>query len=833
MSRHLMLVPSLACPASCKYCFGPHTGGASMSRRTVEAVVAWQQALGETKPLEITFHGGEPLVPGIDFYRMALPLLQEGLAPRTVHFAVQSNLWLLDEALCELFSQYQVALGTSLDGPQTINDAQRGAGYYQRTLAGMTLARQHGLQPGIICTFTAGSAQRYNEVFDFFLSQGLGFSVHAALPPLGKPGDGWALSPEAHGELLVGLLARYLEHTQHLRISTLDAMSRSISAGQGGICTFGDCLGKYLAVDPQGWIYACQRLCGMERLRLGNVHDHPTWADLQASSPWHLFQERQERIAEECGDCAHFEFCRGGCPYNALAANGDGFDQAGFDQGYFSHGLRDPHCAAYKHTFEAITERALAEVFSEQNLAAVVAGGPSKHGLLRKGRLLQVMRGGAHPQELAPRARKAVAAAALGVSRSPEEAVEKLARAGLVSERAVALNSVRGLHDQLKNQSQGYVNAYLHVTYACNLACKHCYAAAGKERAAESMSPDAVSRLVQEAAQAGFRKVVITGGEPLVHPQRDELLERLAGLREEIKPALLVLRTNLAAPSEIGLLEKIVRCSDQVVVSVDGDEASHDARRGKGSYARTVGNLRRLADLSPGPSPARGGENAPTPGPSLMGGENAPTPGPSLMGGEKTAHRAEMVLAATLGARQIKGEAGEAVRRLGEALGFSVRFKPVLPLGRAAGDGLAPEYYSSLDEDGEERLSRLQPAATCGLGMNLYVGAGGACYPCYAMTGPGHYLGNALDDGLGTVLASKRFQRLKQVTVDSNQKCRNCGFRYLCGGFCRAWGINGDPDAPPQDCAALQERARGLLRSALEALEVREERWLGAGLPIE
>lgn len=768
-----------------------------MSQRTVEAVVAWQRGLGETEPLEITFHGGEPLVPGLEFYRMALPRLQDGLAPRPVKFAVQSNLWLLDEALCKLFSQYEVALGTSLDGPQAINDTQRGAGYYQRTLAGMSLARRHGLHPGAICTFTAQSTQKSNEIFDYFLSQGVGFSVHAALPPLGRPGDGWALSPEAHGELLVSLLERYLEHTWHIRISTLDAMSRSISAGRGGICTFGDCLGEYLAVDPQGWIYACQRLCGMAQFRLGNVHDRPSWQDLQASPPWQLFQQRQERIAEQCGDCPHLDFCRGGCPYNALVAG----------EGSFAAGLRDPHCTAYQRTFAAITERALAEVFSEQNLEAVVAGGPSKHGMLRRGRLLQVMRGGPHPQEIAPRARKAVAAVALGASTSPEEAVEKLSRLGLVSDPQVALSSVTGLQNQLKNQSQGYVNAYIHVTYACSLACSHCYASAAQGRAAESMSPGAVSLLARQAAQAGFHKVVITGGEPLAHPQRAALLSALIELRAQINPELLVLRTNLAYPVDIPLLTQIAICADQLVVSLDGDEASHDARRGPGTYALTVSNLHQLIPLSLPPSP--------------------------LERKSKSLQGTEIVLAATLEEAQIAGQEGEAVRALAEELGCTVRFKPVLPLGRAAGNRLMPEYYSSLDEDGEERLSRLQPASTCGLGMNLYVAPDGACYPCYALTGTAHHLGNALEEGLEAVLASASYQRLKQVTVDSNQQCQLCTLRYLCGGFCRAWGRDGDPDAPPQDCTALKEQARGLLRRALEALEVSEERWVGLGLPIK
>jgi uncharacterized protein len=359
----------------------------------------------------------------------------------------------------------------------------------------------------------------------------------------------------------------------------------------------------------------------------------------------------------------------------------------------------------------------------------------------------------------------------------------------------------------LQNQSQGLVNAYLHVTYACNLACSHCYASAGVGHLGESMSVKDVSRLVQQAAQAGFRKVVLTGGEPLAHPQRAALLSALAELRPQIKPALLVLRTNLAYPMDASLREEILHSADQIVVSLDGDEASHDGRRGAGTYARTVSNLRLLAPLSLYSSP--------------------------LERGEKTSPRADIVLAATLSAGQITGMEGDAVRRLAEELGFSVRFKPVLPLGRAAGSGLAPEFYSSLDDDGEARLAQLNPASTCGLGMNLYVGPGGECYPCYALTGMAHHLGNVLEDGMEAVLASERYQHLKRVTVDSNQKCRECSLRYLCGGFCRAWGSSGDPDAPSSDCTALQERASRLLRIALEALEVSEERWLAAGLPID
>ncbi len=175
MSRHLMLVPSLACPASCSYCFGPHAGGASMSRATLETVADWQSSLGESEPLDLTFHGGEPLVAGLEFYRTALPLLRDGLAPRQVRFSVQSNLWLLTDAYCELFKQYEVSLGTSLDGPQAINDAQRGEGYYRRTMAGVGVGAPLRAAPGGDLHFHRTIRSAIQRNFRFFSREGDGF----------------------------------------------------------------------------------------------------------------------------------------------------------------------------------------------------------------------------------------------------------------------------------------------------------------------------------------------------------------------------------------------------------------------------------------------------------------------------------------------------------------------------------------------------------------------------------------------------------------------------------------------------------------------------------
>jgi uncharacterized protein len=381
-----MLVPSLACPASCAYCFGPHAGGKTMGRETLEAVVEWQRGLGSevagSGPLHITFHGGEPLVPGAAWYRAALPLLRDGLAPRRVRFSAQSNLWLLTDEVCELLQEYGFSLGTSLDGPEAINDGQRGTGYFARTMAGIERARTHGIEVGAICTFTAESARHASEIFDFFVGEGLNFSVHAAMPALRQhAADRWSLSPAEHGELLVCLLDRYLASPVRIRIGTLDSMARSVSAGRGGICTFGECLGKYLAVGPDGAIYPCQRFAGMAEFAVGNVARRPTLVEMQASPAWQAFAARERHVEESCGGCFHFGSCKGGCPYNALVGSG----------GPLPPTVRDPHCAAYRRGFDAVTERAMAEMFSPENIDEVLERPDPVLGLMRRGPLLSLM----------------------------------------------------------------------------------------------------------------------------------------------------------------------------------------------------------------------------------------------------------------------------------------------------------------------------------------------------------------------------------------------------------------------------------------------------------
>ena len=763
-----------------------------MSQSTVEAIAKWQNNPGEQESLEVTFHGGEPLVPGAKFYRMALPTLREKISSRKVRYAMQSNLWLLTDELCDLFREFNVSLGTSLDGPEDINDAQRGKGYFQRTMVGIELARAHGLDVGCICTFTAQSLPHLNDIFDFFVREGLNFTIHAALPSIryDMPHP-WTLSPEQHGNLLVDMLDRYLANTHRVRISTFDSLCRSICAGQGGICTFGDCLGGYLAVGPNGSIYPCQRFAGIPRYRMANVHDCPSPEVMEATPVWRAFRAREEQIEEACSGCEALKFCRGGCPYNVLAAS----------DGSFNGKLRDPHCEVYRRIFNVITDRAVQEVFSEENITEVVRQPDQDKGLLRRGKLLSIMRGGPHPYETTQHARRIVAAVVLAATGGPEEAARKFQALGLVTDAKGTRRAMQVMDQQLTARSSGLNNLYLHVTFTCPLRCQHCYANAGTPRQGAFSVEDTV-RACREAAAMGFRHAVITGGEPLVHPNRDKLLDALAGLRQEVKPLLTVLRTSLARRVDHDLLWRIGHSTDEMVVSVDGDRETHDARRGIGSYDLIVGNLRALAAMG---------------------------------------YDTDLSLAAVLPLEQANGAPGESVRHLAKELGIRrTRFRPLLPLGRAIESDLdiLPETLWGHIHPREMVAYGFNPVASCGIGQNLYVEPDGAAYPCYAWHSEQWRLGWINQPGgLRALVQSNAFTNLGSHTVNTNRACRRCSLRYLCGGACRAWNrqaaqMQTDLDAPPADCSLLHRRSQSLLLSAMEHLQISKEQWMANELPL-
>ena len=110
--------------------------------------------------VSVVLHGGEPLLLGCERLRGLLFTLRSVIDPVTrLELTVHTNGVLLDERVCDLFAEYGVRVGVSLDGDRAANDRHRrfadGRGSHQQVLRALALLRRpeyRHLYAGILCT---------------------------------------------------------------------------------------------------------------------------------------------------------------------------------------------------------------------------------------------------------------------------------------------------------------------------------------------------------------------------------------------------------------------------------------------------------------------------------------------------------------------------------------------------------------------------------------------------------------------------------------------------------------------------------------------------------
>ncbi len=133
----------------------------------------------------------------------------------------------------------------------------------------------------------------------------------------------------------------------------------------------------------------------------------------------------------------------------------------------------------------------------------------------------------------------------------------------------------------------------LAVTNRCNLSCRHCWPDSGPDEKAPVVPKNRVLRLMDGFSALGAEKLVITGGEPLTHPDWFEMLS-YACTRPGIREVRLQTNAILITPAHVEALLSLKARGLYIQTSLEGAAAHHDWVRGPGSFDRTLAGLRLL-----------------------------------------------------------------------------------------------------------------------------------------------------------------------------------------------------------------------------------------------
>lgn len=128
---------------------------------------------------------------------------------------------------------------------------------------------------------------------------------------------------------------------------------------------------------------------------------------------------------------------------------------------------------------------------------------------------------------------------------------------------------------------------WVYTNFDCNLACLYCCAESSPRAAARRVDVETARQVFAEFGELGGREVILTGGEPFMHPELGDLVRAAEGFeRTLLTNAMIFGRGN-----RLRTLEEMDR-SVKLQVSLDsaGPEL-HDSQRGAGSWARALDGI--------------------------------------------------------------------------------------------------------------------------------------------------------------------------------------------------------------------------------------------------
>jgi uncharacterized protein len=335
----VVVQPTPFCNIACSYCYLPDRDVKTvMPQSTVRELFNKVFASGWAgSELTVIWHAGEPLVVPSSFYREAFEAIA-ALRPDSVRVrhSIQTNGMLISPEWCELFRDWNVGVGVSLDGPRHFNDAHRlsrtGRSTFDRALAGIRMLRREKVPFHVISVLTAQSLQAPQEMLGFYLTEGIEDVCFNVEESEGSHVSGLFAGGDPQG-LFRGFLERFWKLSREdgrIRfIREIDGMlPRVFRPGDEElkniqVTPFGmlnvDCHGNVSSFSPE--------LLGLKDPRYGNfligniLSD--SLAQMRESAAMQAMSRDIAAGVEACRrECEYFSACGGGAPVNKLAENG-------------------------------------------------------------------------------------------------------------------------------------------------------------------------------------------------------------------------------------------------------------------------------------------------------------------------------------------------------------------------------------------------------------------------------------------------------------------------------------------------------------------------------
>lgn len=357
-----------SCNLSCRYCYyldkskNRLVKQQKMTDEVLERFIREYIAAQTQEAVMFTWHGGEPLLRDLQFYRRAIELQRKYSDGRHIDNCLQTNGTLITAEWCKFFRDNNFLIGLSIDGAQPFHDEYRkdrnGNPTFPRVLKAARLLDLYGVDWNAMATVNRHNADYPVEFYKFFRdslkSRYVQFSpivervnedgqVQPDMPG-GEIAD-YSVTPEQWGRFLCGVFDEWVKSdVGRVFVQIFDATLANYVGVPPGVCTLSGQCGEALAMEFNGDVYSCDHFVYTDH-KLGNISDS-TFAAMTDTDRHRKFIRESRRLPRKCLECKYLSACHGECPKNRIIPSTDG----GPNSNYL--------CVGYHRYFEH-TEKAM------------------------------------------------------------------------------------------------------------------------------------------------------------------------------------------------------------------------------------------------------------------------------------------------------------------------------------------------------------------------------------------------------------------------------------------------------------------------------------------
>ncbi len=341
-SISIIIRVSETCNLSCRYCYvKPTTAHKILDIRIIEGFIEALIRFGFTR-INLYWHGGEPLLPGIKYYREILSMLNRvrGKTDASIINRLQTNGVLLTKEFATLLTEGEFRVGISMDGDECLNENRvffNGTPSYKKAMNGLQQKRAIDSDTSILSVLTRNHLANIEHYYSYVKSAGLkSFKINPCMINKQQSSD-LQVSPREWGGAMIKLFDLWFFDANPPMNREFSDILKSMYRGYSKTCVFNKtCFKGFLSIVPSGDIYPCARLIHEDdTFRLGNVDDG---MDVVFAN-YKILNRDYDNLG--CSGCKWEPICHGGCTAYAYWLNG-------------TINSRDYLCEGYKMLFQHI-----------------------------------------------------------------------------------------------------------------------------------------------------------------------------------------------------------------------------------------------------------------------------------------------------------------------------------------------------------------------------------------------------------------------------------------------------------------------------------------------